>query len=124
MISRAVSKRTPSGGRYKAYRKKRLAELGRPPTLTKLGERSLKLIKGRGGNLKYRLLRSTTANVFDKKNKKHVIAKIKTILENPANRHFIRRNIITKGTVIDTEAGKAIVKSRPGQDGVINAELL
>ncbi|HID05027.1 MAG TPA: hypothetical protein EYP20_04390, partial [Aigarchaeota archaeon] len=31
---------------------------------------------------------------------------------------------ITKGTIIETELGKAVVTSRPGQDGVINAILL
>ncbi|MEK6848627.1 MAG: 30S ribosomal protein S8e, partial [Nanoarchaeota archaeon] len=42
----------------------------------------------------------------------------------PANRHFIRRNIMTKGSVIDTELGKARITSRPGQDGVVNAVLI
>jgi small subunit ribosomal protein S8e len=124
MLSQTRSKRTSSGGRYKDYRKKKSAELGRAPALTKLGEHSLRLIRGIGGNVKHRLLHSATVNVFDKKNNKHSVAKIKTIVENPANRHFVRRSIITKGTVIDTELGKAVVKSRPGQDGVINAELL
>jgi small subunit ribosomal protein S8e len=33
-------------------------------------------------------------------------------------------NIITKGAVIETDAGKARVTSRPGQHGVVNAVLL
>ena len=46
------------------------------------------------------------------------------VVENPANRHFVRRNIMTKGTVIETEKGKARITSRPGQDGTINAVLI
>ncbi|RLF79472.1 30S ribosomal protein S8e, partial [Thermococci archaeon] len=42
----------------------------------------------------------------------------------PANRQYVRRNIITKGAIIQTEIGKAIVTSRPGQDGVVNAVLI
>ncbi|MBS3163365.1 30S ribosomal protein S8e, partial [Candidatus Woesearchaeota archaeon] len=54
----------------------------------------------------------------------HKMAKIKTILENPANRHYVRRNIITKGSVIDTDLGKARVTNKPGQEGAINAILI
>ena len=50
-------------------------------------------------------------------------AKIISVAENKASRHFLRRNIITKGAVIETELGKAKVTSRPGQHGVINAVL-
>ena len=52
---------------------------------------------------------------------KNVTAKIERVIGNPANRHFIRRNILTKGTIIKTDKGKAKITSRPGQDGVINA---
>ncbi|MCE4622698.1 MAG: 30S ribosomal protein S8e, partial [Desulfurococcales archaeon] len=32
--------------------------------------------------------------------------------------------IIVKGAIIETTEGKAIVTSRPGQDGVVNAVLI
>ena len=50
--------------------------------------------------------------------------KIKTIIENQANRNFVRRNIMNKGAIIDTEIGKAKITSRPGQDGTVNAILV
>jgi len=31
---------------------------------------------------------------------------------------------MTKGSVIDTEFGKAVITSRPGQDGVVNAVIV
>ncbi len=46
------------------------------------------------------------------------------MLENAANRHYVRRDIITKGTIIQTKLGKARVTSRPAQDGTVNAVLI
>jgi len=123
-ISNLRARKKPSGGRYKSLRKKRQYELGRDPSLSKLGNLRHVIIRTRGGNLKFRLLSTDTANVFDPKDKKFKQLKIKTIVENPANRHFVRRNIMTKGAVIETELGKARITSRPGQDRAINAVLL
>ena len=64
------------------------------------------------------------ANILDAKTGKYVKAKIKTVVENPANRHFVRRNIMTRGCIIDTDKGKAKVTNRPGQEGSINAKLI
>ena len=36
-----------------------------------------------------------------------------------ANRHYVRRNILTKGTVITTDKGNAVITSRPGQEARI-----
>ncbi len=77
-----------------------------------------------GGNFKKNLFSADAANLYDPKARKYVQAKIKTITENPANRNFVRRNIITKGCVIETDLGKAKVTSRPGQHGIVNAVLI
>ncbi|MCK5560714.1 MAG: 30S ribosomal protein S8e, partial [Thermoplasmata archaeon] len=45
-------------------------------------------------------------------------------IENSANPFYVRRNIINKGAIIDTELGNARVTSRPGQHGMINAILI
>mgnify|MGYP001344227684 FL=1 len=124
MISQAKSLRKSTGGRYKAIRKKRLFEAGRIPSHTKVEEKKLKKIKTRGGNQKLRLLGINTANVLDKKTNKYSKAKILSIIDNSANKQFIRRNIITKGAVINTDKGNARVTSRPGQDGAVNAVLI
>lgn len=124
MITQSRSKRKPSGGRYKSFRDKRLHERASPPTLTKLGERSARTIRLRGGNVKTRLLMANIANVYDAKGKRYVKAKITTITENAANRNYVRRNIITRGTIIETDAGRARVTNRPGQEGMVNAVLI
>ena len=123
-ISHARARRKASGGRYKDYRKKRLDDLGREPSFTKLSKKRVQAIRTKGVNRKLRMLGADTANLFDPKTKSFKQIKIKTITDNPANRHFIRRNIMTKGSVIDTELGKAKITSRPGQDGVVNAVLI
>ncbi len=124
-VSQRKSVRKITGGYYQAYRKKTKNELGRQPAFTKLEERKRESeIATLGGNKKKRLLSTNTANLYNPKTKRYEQANIKTIVENAANRHFVRRNIMTKGCVIDTDKGKARVTSRPGQDGIVNAVLI
>jgi small subunit ribosomal protein S8e len=124
-LSQLKSLRKPSGGKYKQQgRKKKLYETGKQPAFTRLEGRRSKLVRTMGSDRKVRLLAADTANLYDPKTKKYEQIKIKTIVDNPANRHFIRRNIMTKGTVIETEKGKAKITSRPGQDGSVNAVLI
>jgi len=122
-LSSERPKRKPSGGRYVAFRKKRKFNKRSMPTLTKLAEKKKTTARTIGGNIKTRLYSADVANVYDPKTKKCYQMKIKNIIGNPANRHFIRQNIITKGAVFETEKGKARVTSKPGQEGTINAVL-
>lgn len=117
-------KRKVTGGRYVDYRKKRKMNHRSLPTLTRLGELTKVAVRTRGGHSKERLYSADTANVFDPKTKKCYKLKIKNISGNPANRHFIRQNIMTKGAIIDTEKGKARITSKPGQEGAVNAVLI
>ncbi|MBW2990035.1 30S ribosomal protein S8e [Candidatus Woesearchaeota archaeon] len=123
-IFQGKGKRSPRGSRYKKYRNYKKHELGRVPSLTGLGRKRLQSIRILGGERKLRLLSEEFVNVSDAKNRKVKKVKIKNTIENPANRHFVRRNIMTKGTIIETEIGKARITSRPGQDGVVNAVLI
>jgi len=123
-ISQRRSKRTSTSSRYKKNRGKRLSEQGRVPSLTKVDERKLKVIRTLGGNYKQILLNGNIVNLLDKKTKKYSKTKIISVVETPANRHFMRRNIMTKGCIIQTEKGKAVITNRPGQEGTINAVLV
>ena len=116
--------RKKTGGRYKDIRKKKSRELSGEPAMMKIGEVRKREKRKRGGNAKEMMLASNIANVYDPKSKKYLKAKIETVVENPANRHFVRRNIITKGAIIKTDKGNAVVKSRPGQNGTISAVLI
>ena len=122
-ISQLRSKRKLTGGKYKPYLKK-LKNKGNIPSLTTLGKNRVKVERTRNGNKKIKLFSHEIANVLDPKTKKYQKMKIITITENPANRHFVRRNIMTKGALIKTEKGIAKITSRPGQEGTINAVLV
>ena len=125
VLDQQKSRRKETGSLYKRQHAKKKRALGRAPTMTKVDkDQSQRKIRVRGGKEKIRLLRANIANVFDPKKKKYVKAKIEMVAENPANRHYIRRNILTKGTVIKTDKGKAKITSRPGQDGIVNAVLV
>ena len=118
------SRRKPTGGRYRPFRKKRKFEIGREQQYAFIGPQKLKLYRTKGRNQKVRILNAEFANVMDPKTGKTAKSKIITVKENSSNPHFVTRNIITRGAVLQTEVGLAKVMSRPGQDGVINAVLL
>ncbi len=113
-----------TGGRYRPLKGKKKVNLGQPATLTKIGKEKIKRVRTKGGGSKAKTLVAKLANVLDPKTKKYTKSEIKSVIEAPANRHYVRRNIIVKGSVIETAAGKAKVTSRPGQDGTVNAVLV
>ena len=119
-LSQKRSLRKPTGGRYKRTKGKRKHELGMSPRLTHIGAKRLKTMRVAGGNEKLMLLSAEVVNVFDQKTKKAMVLKMKTVVENPANRHYVRKNVLTKGTIVDTEKGKVRITNRPGQEGVVN----
>lgn len=119
-----MSRRKSTGGRLVRARGKRRFEVGRETNLPTIGEDRRVNVRTRGGNTRVRVVRAEVANVTDPKTGKTKPAKIKTVSENPANIHYVRRNFITKGAIIETDAGKARVTSRPGQHGNVNAVLL
>lgn len=120
-IWQGESVRTKTGGRRRSNRGKRKREIGSEVVLTELGPERHVVQRTRGGNEKTRVFRTQSVNVTDPKTGKTVKADLKKVVENPANIHYVRRNIITKGAVLDTSAGRARVTSRPGQDGSVNA---
>jgi small subunit ribosomal protein S8e len=117
------SRRKHTGGRRISARGKRKFEQGREAADPHLDEIRRRIIDTAGGNRKVRLLRCDKANVTDPSNNITRQVHIDTVVDNTANQHYVRRNILTKGSIIKTEMGNARVTSRPGQDGVVNAVL-
>ncbi|MCJ7571714.1 MAG: 30S ribosomal protein S8e [Candidatus Thermoplasmatota archaeon] len=118
------AKRSRTGRRTRYARGKRKFEIGRESLLTTIGANSLKVIRTKGNNRKTRVKTSNIAYVLDPKTQKTTKTEISTVKENSANIHYVRRNIMNKGAIIETKIGKAKVTSRPGQSGTINAVLL
>src|SRR3989344_3541181 len=103
VITQGRGKTLPSGKRlFKLYRTKRKYEIGREPAATKLGERKVKIIRTKSGHQKQRMKSANIVNLYNPKTKKHSMVKVKTITDNAANRHFVRRNIFTQGAIVDT----------------------
>ena len=118
------STRSKTGRRIRNSRGKRKSEIGRETHLTTIGKPSHKLVRTKGDNRKTRIKTTNVAYVQDPKTKKTTKTEILTVVENKANIHYVRRNILNKGAIIDTKMGKAEVTSRPGQSGTINAVLI
>lgn len=117
---RSETKKT--GGKTRSYRKSRKYDLGDQFAETSVGEQRTENKKVRGGNSKTVLKRTSTVNLAQDGEVEQV--EIESVEDNPANPNYVRRSLLTKGTVIQTSEGKAKITSRPGQDGVANAKLV
>lgn len=117
---RSLRKRT--GGRLRPNRDRRKHELGSAPTEAQVGDPKLKTVDVRGTGQKTRVLQTNTANVATDDGV--VAATLEDVVENPSDPNYARRNIITRGAIVETSEGRARVTSRPGQDGQVNATLI
>ena len=111
-----------TGGRRHPLRSRRKYELDRFPNEAVIGNQVTVTRKVRGKNIKSAIKTIDSVNLaIDSKIKK---VKIIKVLENATNNDYQRRGIISKGAVLETEAGKCRVVSRPGQHGTVNAILV
>ncbi|MGC8568257.1 MAG: 30S ribosomal protein S8e [Candidatus Micrarchaeia archaeon] len=124
--SRSKTKSSGNGKRVLKFRDKRKSELGGFPADDKLSEKGDKdkvvHVKMRGGKLRLRLKKAAFVNLLTKDGYKKV--RIKGVVDSKANRNYARLNIITKGTIISTELGNAIVINRPRQSGTVVAKVI
>jgi len=114
-------------GKLTRANKKRKRHEGSSSVDTTIGENKAKKVWTRGGNFKFKLVSVKDANVLI--DGKYVKCEVTWVKDNPASRDLTRRNIVTKGAVIDVKApdGKVLqarVLSRPGQDGLLNARVI
>ena len=117
------SKRKPSGGKRQAHKKKKKYQRGSDFSGTKISEPVRNIHRVKGGGTKVKVVSTNKMNVADEKGSVSV-AKIISAKDNKANVHFIRRNLITKGALLETDKGLAKVTSRPGKDGTVNGVLV
>jgi small subunit ribosomal protein S8e len=116
------STRKRTGGRRRPASDKKKHQLGSEFTETQVGEQKLKTVETRGNTQKVRAITTDTASIA--LDGETVAADIENVEENPSNPNYARRNIITKGAILETSEGTARVTSRPGQDGQVNAVLV
>jgi small subunit ribosomal protein S8e len=115
-------KRKRTGGRRVPSSDKQANQRGGEPTETTVDDRRLKTVDTRGNGQKVRALSTDIAQVaVDGETE---TTEIEDVVDNPANVNYVRRNIVTRGAVIETGVGRARVTSRPGQSGQVNAVLI
>jgi small subunit ribosomal protein S8e len=113
-----------TGGRYIKRMKKKKHSLQGQRKIVKLSQEDKRKSKRvRGGNRKNYLLRAKFVNIQEKGKKAKKI-EIKNVLETPSNKFLARQNVLTKGTIVQTELGKVKITNRPAQEGMINGVLI
>ncbi|MCL5430500.1 MAG: 30S ribosomal protein S8e [Candidatus Marsarchaeota archaeon] len=123
----SATKRSGNGKRKIKFKDKRRSEIGSYFSATKLAAAKVeantsKIVRRRGGKRTSTLKSAAFVNLLTKDGYKRV--RIKVVRESRDNRNFARQNIITKGTIIETDLGKAVVLNRPGREGSVNAKLV
>jgi len=117
----ATSKIT--GGRRYPLRSRRKYEIDRYSVEAIKGEQVTISRKTRGGNQKTSVKTTDVVNLSVPGSKVKKL-KILKVLKNSSNKDYERRGVISKGAILETEAGQCRVISRPGQDGTVNAILI
>ena len=123
-----ISRRKPSGGRLKRpsrYRGKRKTEISSENQFAFVGDKDArKLYRKTAGSQTVRVLSIKNINVNKPKEGKTVRAKNTNVVRNDADTNYVRRNIVTKGAIVETDIGQVRVTSRPGMHGVVSGILL
>ncbi|MGB1588220.1 MAG: 30S ribosomal protein S8e, partial [Poseidonia sp.] len=118
------SRRKPSGGRKVQARGKRATEISTEKQFALVGEPKRKIYRKTGGNVMVRVMAANQVSINDTKTGKTTLGTIHSVVENASDPNYVRRNILVKGAVIETDKGRVRITSRPGKDGVINGVLL
>ncbi|CAN1221047.1 40S ribosomal protein S8 [Linum grandiflorum] len=105
-ISRdSMHKRRATGGKKKAWRKKRKYELGRQPANTKLSSnKTVRRVRVRGGNVKWRALRLDTGNFSWGSEAESKKARLLDVVYNASNNELVRTQTLVKGAIVQVDA--------------------
>merc|ERR1711887_404379 len=104
-ISRdSFHKRRKTGGKLTKWRKKRKFELGRPPSMTKIGDTRIHSVRTRGGNKKYRALRLNNGNFSWPSESVTKKCRVLNVVYNASNSELVRTNTLVKGSIIEIDS--------------------
>ena len=99
-----MHKRRATGGRRNEMRKKRKFEMGRQPAMTKIGERRVHDVRGRGGNLKFRALRLEAGNFAWGTEVNTQKVRVLDVTYNASNNELVRTKTLVKGCIVLVDA--------------------
>ena len=97
-------KRRATGGRMPIHKKKRKFEMGRVPTMTKLGAKKIINIRGRGNNVKRRALRNDQGNFSWGSEAMAAKTRVLDTVYNATNNELVRTKTLVKNTVVLIDA--------------------
>ncbi|XP_061367598.1 small ribosomal subunit protein eS8-like isoform X1 [Gastrolobium bilobum] len=105
-ISRdSMHKRRATGGKKKAWRKKRKYELGRQPANTKISSnKTVRRIRVRGGNVKWRALRLDTGNYSWGSEAVTRKTRILDVVYNASNNELVRTQTLVRSAIVQVDA--------------------
>ena len=97
-------KRRSTGGRMPIHKKKRKFEMGRVPTMTKLGAKKVISVRGRGGNIKRRALRCDNGNFAWGSEAMAAKTRVLDTVYNATNNELVRTKTLVKNTIVLIDA--------------------
>jgi len=97
-------KRRATGGRMPIHKKKRKFEMGRVPTMTKLGARKIINVRGRGNNLKRRALRNDHGNYSWGSEAMSAKTRVLDVVYNATNNELVRTKTLVKNCIVLIDA--------------------
>ncbi|XP_049410943.1 40S ribosomal protein S8-2 [Solanum stenotomum] len=105
-ISRdSMHKRRATGGKQKTWRKKRKYELGRQSANTKISSnKTVRRIRVRGGNVKWRALRLDTGNYSWGSEAVTRKTRILDVVYNASNNELVRTQTLVKSAIVQVDA--------------------
>ncbi|XP_057828929.1 small ribosomal subunit protein eS8 [Cryptomeria japonica] len=105
-ISRdSMHKKRATGGKKKQWRKKRKYELGRQPAMTKLSSnKTVRRVRVRGGNVKWRALRLDTGNYSWGSEAVTRKSRILDVVYNASNNELVRTQTLVKSAIVQVDA--------------------
>jgi small subunit ribosomal protein S8e len=92
-----------TGGRMPIHRKKRKFEMGRQPSMTKLGDTRIVNVRGRGSGYKYRALKLNEGNFMWISEGVSRKCKILEVLYNASNNELVRTQTLVKNCIVSVD---------------------
>ena len=97
-------KHRATGGRMPIHRKKRKYEMGRQPSMTKLGDQKVVNVRGRGSGYKYRALKLNEGNFMWISEGVSRKCKILEVLYNSSNNELVRTQTLVKNCIVSVDS--------------------
>jgi small subunit ribosomal protein S8e len=86
------------------HQKKRKFEMARQPSSTKLGAKQVRVVRGRGGNQKYRALRLDMGNFVWGSEAFSAKTRILDVVYNATNNELVRTKTLVKNAIVQVDA--------------------